>query len=149
MYSSTLFGVKYKQIVTLTTCMDSLKNVLQLLNQLFFAKLCLLLGLLVSSFKYAKIWRAWSVNRSLVVSPKINILPEGNFDTQIVQKSCLKWSAKRQSPNPNSQIANSSPNGDSNYNDNNDQIMNVLITLYIYMTGFWSCHLAIIFKSHS
>ena len=41
-YSLTLFGVTYKQIVTLTTFTDTLRNVLQLLNQLFFAMLCLL-----------------------------------------------------------------------------------------------------------
>ena len=41
----------YKQIVTLITFTDSLKNVLQLLKQLCFAKICLLFGLLVSSFK--------------------------------------------------------------------------------------------------
>ena len=38
-FSLTLFGVIHKRIVTLTTVTDSLKNVL---NQLFFPKVCLL-----------------------------------------------------------------------------------------------------------
>ena len=41
-YSLTLFAVLYKQINTLTTFNNSSKNVLQLLNQLFCKKLCLL-----------------------------------------------------------------------------------------------------------
>ena len=54
--SLTRFRIKYKQIVALTTFTDSLKKLLQLFNQLSFGKLCLLFGLLASSFKYAKIW---------------------------------------------------------------------------------------------
>ena len=41
-YNLKLCVVRYKLFVTLTTFADSLKNVLQLLNQFFFAKLCLL-----------------------------------------------------------------------------------------------------------
>ena len=42
MYSLTLFEVRYKQIVTLTTFTHSLKNAQLHLSQLFFAKLYLL-----------------------------------------------------------------------------------------------------------
>ena len=41
-YSLTLFGVRFKQIITLITFTDSLKNVPYLLNQFFFAKRSLL-----------------------------------------------------------------------------------------------------------
>ena len=41
-YSLTFFGVRFKQIITLITFTDSLKNVPYLLNQFFFAKRSLL-----------------------------------------------------------------------------------------------------------
>ena len=41
-YSLTLFEVRFKQIITLITFTDSLKNVPYLLNQFFFAKRSLL-----------------------------------------------------------------------------------------------------------
>ena len=63
-YNLTLIGVRCKRIVTLTIFTDSCESVFQLLNQLFFAKLCLLFGLLVYSFTYAKIWQASSVSCS-------------------------------------------------------------------------------------
>ena len=95
-YSLTLFGERYKQIVTLTTFTDSSKNSLQLLNQLFFSKLCLIFGLLVYSFKYTEIWQAWSVNWNFVVSLKTKILTERKFWFANFTKICLMWSAKRQ-----------------------------------------------------
>ena len=42
-HSLTLIWERYKRIVNLTTFTDSLKSVLQFLNQVFFAELCLLL----------------------------------------------------------------------------------------------------------
>ena len=107
----TLFGVRYKRVVTLTTLTDSLKSSLQLLNQLSFAKLCLRFGLLVSSLKYPKMWWAWRVNRNFVFSLKTKILTEGKFWFPNFTKNGLKRSAKRRSRSVNydSWIANSNP----------------------------------------
>ena len=65
--------------VTYTAFTDSLTNVLGLLNQLFFTKLCLLFGLLIYSFKYAEILQATSANRIFVVFLKTKILTDGKI----------------------------------------------------------------------